>query len=106
MPAGGARRYGPRMTSIELHVTNASGLHARPAAQFVETASRFRARITLENLDAGRGPVDAKSILFVLTAGVMQGHRIRISADGPDEGDAVRALSDAVTAGLGETTTA
>lgn len=90
------------MTSIELQVTNASGLHARPAAQFVETASRFRARVTLENLDAGRGPVDAKSILFVLTAGVVQGQRIRISADGPDEDDAVRALSVAVAAGLGE----
>lgn len=90
------------MTSIELQVTNASGLHARPAAQFVETASRFRARVTLENLDAGRGPVDAKSILFVLTAGVVQGQRIRISADGPDEDDAVRALSDAVATGLGE----
>lgn len=90
------------MTAIELRVPNASGLHARPAARFVETASRFRATVTLENLDAGRGPVDAKSILFVLTAGVVQGQRIRITADGPDEAEALRVLADEVRAGLGE----
>ncbi len=90
------------MIAIELQVANPSGIHMRPAARFVETASRFRAKVTLENLDAGRRPVDAKSLLLVLTAGVVQGQRIRIVADGPDEAEALQTLADEVRGGLGE----
>lgn len=90
------------MQSSELVVRNPSGLHARPAALFVEAASRFDARITVENLDRGSRTVDAKSILLLLTAGVQRGHRIRIAADGPDEVEALRTLEELVEAGLGE----
>ncbi|HET7726156.1 MAG TPA: HPr family phosphocarrier protein [Candidatus Limnocylindrales bacterium] len=90
------------MQSIELVVTNPTGLHARPATLFVELANRFTSRITVENLDRGKGPVDAKSILFLLTVGASTGHRIRLSADGPDEAEAIDALRTAVEAGLGE----
>jgi len=92
------------MRSVELVVSNPSGLHARPAALFTQAAARFGARITVENLDRGKGPVDAKSILFLLTAGVSRDHRIRLTADGPDEDDAVDALVVLIEAGLGEET--
>src|SRR3972149_6879314 len=78
------------MQSRELILRNPSGLHARPAALFVEVASRFGARITVENLDRGSRTVDAKSILLLLTAGVQRGHRIRIAAAGPAEAEALR----------------
>ena len=90
------------MRSLELVVTNPSGLHARPATLFTETAARFSARITIENLDRGKGPVDAKSILMLLTAGVSRDQRIRLTADGPDEEDALAALAALVESGLGE----
>jgi phosphotransferase system HPr (HPr) family protein len=92
------------MDSVEIQVTNPSGLHARPATRFVETASRFQARVSVENLDRGSRAVDAKSILMLLTIGVVSGHRIRISADGPDADAAVEALRELVASGLGETT--
>jgi phosphotransferase system HPr (HPr) family protein len=87
---------------VELAVVNRSGLHARPASLLVETAAGFRSRITVENLDRGGRPVDAKSILLLLTAGVQRGHRIRLSADGEDENEAIEALSDLIRTGLGE----
>lgn len=94
------------MRSIELTVPNPSGLHARPATLFVEAASAFAARITVENLDRGKGPVDAKSVLMVLTAGVSRDHRIRVTADGEDEDAAIDALAALVESGLGEPPTA
>ena len=92
------------MQSIELVVVNPSGLHLRPGTLFAEAAAAFGARITVENLDRGTPPVDAKSVLMVLTAGVSPGHRIRLTADGPDEGAALAALAELVRSGLGEPT--
>ncbi|HEX9044397.1 MAG TPA: HPr family phosphocarrier protein [Candidatus Limnocylindrales bacterium] len=90
------------MPSIELTVRNASGLHARPATLFVETAGRFASRITVENLDRGSRVVDAKSVLLLLTVGVVAGHRIRLTAEGPDADEALATLREAVESGLGE----
>jgi phosphotransferase system HPr (HPr) family protein len=90
------------MSSVRLTVRNPSGIHARPAAQFVRTAGRFKARIIVRNLTAGRGPADAKSILAVLPLGVSQGHEIEVTAEGDDAPEAIAALSQAVEDGLGE----
>jgi phosphotransferase system HPr (HPr) family protein len=90
------------MRSVELVVANPSGLHARPATLFTEAAGKYGSTITVENLTLGKGPVDAKSTLMLLIAGVSSGHRIRISATGADEDDAVDALSGLIEAGLGE----
>ena len=92
------------MQSIELAVANPSGLHARPATLFSQLAAGFAARITVENLDRGTRPVDAKSVLMLLTAGVSRDHRIRLTADGPDEDAALASLAELVESGLGETT--
>ena len=91
------------MQTVEIVVPNPSGIHARPAALFVQTAARFASRVTIENLDRGGRPVNAKSLLMVLSAGVSSGHRIRITGDGPDETEAVSTLEAAVASGLGET---
>jgi phosphotransferase system HPr (HPr) family protein len=96
------RRYGRGVPDIELEVINPSGLHARPAALFTEAAAGFRSRITVQNVDRGTKPVDAKSILFVLTIGVLQGHRIRVAAEGPDADAALDAITALVRGGLGE----
>jgi phosphotransferase system HPr (HPr) family protein len=90
------------MQTVEIVVRNPSGLHLRPAGLFIQAAARYASRVTLENLDRGGRPVDAKSLMLILTAGVSMGHRIRITADGPDEADAVAGLRAAIASGLGE----
>lgn len=90
------------MKELELEIRNPSGLHARPAAIFVRTAAGFRSSVRLENLSDGRTPADAKSILSVLGCGVGCGHRVRITADGEDEEQAIATLSALIEAGLGE----
>jgi phosphocarrier protein HPr len=91
------------MRTTERTVLNPSGLHARPAALFVRTAAGFASKITLENIDRETAPVDAKSILMVMGAGVSTGHRIRVTADGPDEDDAITTLEAFIDGGMGET---
>jgi phosphotransferase system HPr (HPr) family protein len=90
------------VTSVRLVVRNPSGLHARPAALFVRTAGQFGAKVSVSNPGAGKGPVDAKSILSVLTLGVSSGTEIEVSADGDDADAAIAAIRDAVESGLGE----
>jgi len=77
-----------------LTITNKVGLHARPAALFVQTAARFK-DTRVEVLKDGV-PRDAKSILNVLALGVTQGTTIVVRAEGPHAGDAIAALSDLV----------
>jgi phosphotransferase system HPr (HPr) family protein len=90
------------VTTIQLVVRNPSGLHARPAALFVRTAGKFGSKIMIGNRAAGKGPVDAKSILSVLTLGVSSGTEIEVSAEGDDAEAALAAIREAVESGLGE----
>jgi len=89
-------------TSLELQVRNPSGLHARPAANFVRAACAFESDIRVANLTTGTEPVTAKSIIGVLGLGVQRGHRISVLVDGVDEGPAAEALRTLVETGLGE----
>lgn len=82
-------------------VVHRQGLHARPAALFVEVAKRFSSRITVRK---GRKSVDGKSIMGLLTLVANQGSRIAIVADGPDAQDALERLSRVVTEPLTEPT--
>ncbi|HET9905246.1 MAG TPA: dihydroxyacetone kinase phosphoryl donor subunit DhaM, partial [Anaerolineales bacterium] len=71
--------------AIQLTVNNELGLHARPAARFVQTAGRFpQESILVSNLTTKKGPVNAKSINSVITLGVRQGHQIEVRASGPN----------------------
>ncbi|MDY7042249.1 MAG: phosphoenolpyruvate--protein phosphotransferase, partial [Chloroflexota bacterium] len=91
------------LRSAELVVPNPVGLHARPAALFVQTASRFVSKITVQNVTQGRQPVDAKSMMQVAGQGTArQGERVRIVAQGDDADQAVVTLSALVEAGFGE----
>ena len=87
----------------EITVRNKVGLHARPAAVFVKTAARFASRITLNNVSKGTQPVNAKSILSVLSIAVQMNDRICIVAEGDDEEQAVAALRDLIESNFGET---
>ena len=84
---------GAQARILELTVPNKLGLHARPAARFVQTAGRFPgARITVRNLSAARGPVDGKSINGIAMLGLARGQRMAIAAEGDQAGPALEAL--------------
>jgi phosphocarrier protein HPr len=91
------------MAEATVEIRNASGLHARPAATFVKAAIGFKADIKVANLTRDEAhAAAAKSILGVLSLGVVKGHTIRITANGEDADEAVRSLVEMVQAGLGE----
>jgi phosphotransferase system HPr (HPr) family protein len=82
-----------------LRIRNRLGLHARAAARFVHTASRFRSQVTASR--NGR-TMDGKSILGILLLAAPQGTEIELSVDGPDEAEAMAALEALVADGFGE----
>jgi len=78
------------MAEIRLLVIDPSGLHARPAAKFVQAASRFSSRIVIR--EDGR-EADAKSLIALLGLTIRPASEITLAADGPDADDALAALS-------------
>jgi phosphocarrier protein FPr len=74
-------------------VRNPHGLHARPAARLVQTATAFDAQITVRNVSTGRGPAAASSLNAIATLGVAEGDEIEIVASGPQAGEAIEALT-------------
>jgi len=89
--------------SITLTLTNLHGLHARPAAKFVQTAARFMANVTVTDLSNGKGPVSARSLNAIATLGAIENHRIRISASGEEAKLVVSALKVLIEDNFGET---
>ncbi len=80
----------------QIRVVNPSGLHARPAARLVEAAAGFECNVHVTDLTTGKGPVNAKSILGMLTLGVECGHEVLISTDGVDAQEACQTLADLI----------
>lgn len=82
------------MVQEKVVITNESGLHARPATAFTQLAAKYQSKISLE---CGDKKADAKSILTVLTLGATKGTEVLLTADGPDEADALKALKEFLT---------
>lgn len=89
------------MFSLQAKLINASGLHARPASDFVKLAKSFASKITVRSLER-ENTVNAKSIVMILSQGFCKDTTIEISAEGPDEQAAVTALAELVSSGFGE----
>ena len=83
----------------EVVVQNQVGLHARPATFFIQKANEFKSSIWVEKEERR---VNAKSLLGVLSLGILGNTEIRIIADGIDEKDAVDALINLVNTGFAE----
>jgi len=93
------------MKEAKVVVNNKVGLHARPAALFVQTASKFQSEINVSCHDPKENKLrtaNAKSILGILTLGGFQGIENTIKADGGDENEAVAALAELVKNNFGE----
>ena len=85
------------MTVKEAVVNNQVGLYARPATFFIQKANEFKSSIWMEK-DERR--VNAKSLLGVLSLGVIQGTKINLIAVGIDEAEAVDSLVELLASGL------
>jgi multiphosphoryl transfer protein len=88
--------------SITLTLTNLHGLHARPAAKFVQTAGRFAANVTVTDLTNNKGPVSARSLNAIATLGAIENHLICISASGEEARLVLAALKALIEDNFGE----
>ena len=83
----------------EVTVKNQVGLHARPATFFIQKANEFKASIWIEKEERR---VNAKSLLGIISLGIVGGTKIKVIADGADEKADVDALIDLVDSGFSE----
>ena len=85
------------MITKEVKISNAIGLHARPATFFIQKANMYNSAIWVEKDDR---KVNAKSLLGVLSLGIAKGMTIVLSAEGQDEELAVEGLADLINSGF------
>ena len=86
------------MTKKQVEIVNKTGLHARPASDFVLEAKKYESKITICRENGV--PVNAKSVVRILAEGIGQGTKIEIAAEGTDEEQAAASLAALVESGL------
>lgn len=87
------------MMETTVVIQNKAGIHARPASILVQTATKFQSKIKLE---AKGKSVDAKSILMIMSLGLVQGTEVKITAEGTDAEAAIAAIKELVDSKFGE----
>ena len=87
------------MISRDAKIVNTIGLHARPATFFIQKANSFKSSIWVEKGDCR---VNAKSLLGVLSLGIVGGTTIKIIVDGSDEKEALEGLVSLVESGFAD----
>jgi phosphotransferase system HPr (HPr) family protein len=87
------------VVETDLLIGHELGLHARPAALFVQTAQRFKCQVSVAR---DTQQVNAKSILSVLSLAVSQGTTVQVRAEGPDAAEAVAALTQLAADNFGD----
>jgi phosphocarrier protein HPr len=87
------------MAERSVQIVNKNGLHARPAAEIVKTAAKFRSDIVIVRDEL---EVNGKSIMGVMMLAAECGSTITLRATGPDETDAIDAIARLIAAKFGE----
>ena len=87
------------MLSRDVTIVNEVGLHARPATFFIQKANTYKASIWIEKDDRR---VNAKSLLGVLSMGIVKGTAVTLIADGVDESDALNGLEHLIVSELND----
>jgi phosphocarrier protein HPr len=90
-PRGGSSRH--KVVTREMEIVNQYGLHARPAALLVKTASRFESDVSIEK-DGSR--VSGKSIMGLMTLEAGLGVKLKVTAEGPDAEEAIQELQQLI----------
>jgi phosphocarrier protein HPr len=89
------------MTERTVTIANRNGLHARPAAEIVKLAAKYKSDILLVRDDL---EVNGKSIMGVMMLAAEYGSSLVLKADGPDETDAIGAIAKLIESKFGEST--
>ncbi|MBR4057336.1 MAG: HPr family phosphocarrier protein [Oscillospiraceae bacterium] len=87
------------MVTREAVINNQVGLYARPATFFIQKANEFKSSIWIEKEERR---VNAKSLLGVLSLSIVKGTTINLIADGPDEDEAIEALTKLIGSDFSE----
>lgn len=87
------------MLTREVTINNQVGLHARPATFFIQKANEFKSSIWIEKEDR---KVNAKSLLGVLSLGIVKGTSVNLVADGSDEKEALNTLATLIASDFSE----
>lgn len=91
------------MYKQQVTIENKTGLHARPASDFIALANKFNSKIYIQNMDEEDGiRGNAKSIVMLIAMGLGKGAVAEISAEGEDEKEAVEALVQLIQTKFGE----
>ncbi|MBQ7124821.1 MAG: HPr family phosphocarrier protein [Clostridia bacterium] len=85
------------MISRDVTIQNNVGLHARPATFFIQKANSYKSSIWVEK---GDRRVNAKSLLGVLSLGIIKGMTVTLIADGADEAEALAGLTELIETGF------
>lgn len=87
------------MVTRKITITNSVGLHARPATYFIQEANKYKSTVSVKK---DQRKVNAKSLLGVLSLGIIQGMEIELEAEGVDENEAVNGLAELIDNGFNE----
>lgn len=87
------------MVTRKITITNSVGLHARPATYFIQEANKYKSTVSVKK---DQRKVNAKSLLGVLSLGIIQGMEIELEAEGVDESEAVNGLIELIDSGFNE----
>lgn len=87
------------MLTREVTINNQVGLHARPATFFIQKANEYKSNIWIEKDDR---KVNAKSLLGVLSLGIVKGTSVNLIADGSDEKEALNTLASLIASDFSE----
>lgn len=91
------------MYAKQVKIENETGLHARPASDFVNLAKNYTSKITIQNMDEeDSSKANAKSIVMLIAQGLCKGTTVEISAEGEDEQAAVEDLVALIKTKFGE----
>ncbi|AUI88036.1 bifunctional PTS fructose transporter subunit IIA/HPr protein [Vibrio azureus] len=91
-----------RYSSATFVVKSKHGLHTRPDTKLVAEARKFQSTIHVTNLNSDSKPVNAKSLIKVLSLGVKQGHHLKFIADGQDAEQAIESIGKVMISGLAD----
>jgi len=83
-------------------VSNASGLHARPAAVFAKTISAYDAKVTVTNMSENKGPLHINGLIAVMLLGAKKGDTLKVQAEGSQKTEVLDALAELFRSNFGE----
>jgi phosphotransferase system HPr (HPr) family protein len=88
------------MASVDVVFRDRYGLHPRSAMRIQQTVAGFKSKVTIESVESNGHPADASSMIALVSMGIRNGEKIRVTATGPDEDAALEALKVLIENGV------